>query len=55
MWKIIKTETGKTNQELRVQSLEINNTIADNHTMITNTINKNSVSVALSINNKQQR
>jgi len=41
MWKIIKTGTDKTNQELRVQSLKINNAITDNHTMITNTFNKN--------------
>jgi hypothetical protein len=54
MWKIIKTETDKTNQEMRVQSLKINNTITDNHTMTTNTFNKNFISVADSINNKQQ-
>jgi len=27
MWKIIKTETGKTNHKLGVQSLKINNAI----------------------------
>ena len=51
MWKIIKTETDKTNQELRVQSLKINNTITDNHTMITNTFNKYFISVADSVIN----
>jgi hypothetical protein len=40
MRKIIKTETDKTNQELRVQPLKINDTITDNHTMITYTFNK---------------
>ena len=51
MWKVIKTETDKTNQELRVQSLKINDTITDNHTMITNTFNKYFLSVADSIIN----
>jgi len=31
MWKIIKTETGKTNHKLGIQSLKINNTITDDH------------------------
>ena len=37
MWKIIKTETDNTNQELGVNSQKINDTVTDNHTMITNT------------------
>jgi hypothetical protein len=36
-WDIIKTETGKTNHKLGVQSLKINNTKTDNHIMIANT------------------
>jgi hypothetical protein len=51
MWKIIKTETDKTNQELRVQSLKITDTITDNDTMITNTFNKYFISVEDSIIN----
>jgi len=35
MRKIIKTEKDKTNQELRVQPLKINDTITDNNTKIT--------------------
>ena len=49
MWKIIKTDTGKTNQKLGVQSLKINNTVTDNHTMIDNTFNTYFISVADSI------
>ena len=51
MWKIIKTETDKTNQELRAQSLKINDTVTDNHTMITNTFNKYFISVTDSVIN----
>ena len=39
VFKIIKTETGKTNHKLGVQSLKIKNTMMDNHIMIDNTIN----------------
>jgi len=49
MWKIIKTETGKTNRKLGIQSLKINNMITDNHVMIANTFNKYFVSVVDSI------
>ena len=55
MWKIIKTETDKTNQELRVQSLKINNAITDNYTTITNTFNKYFISVADSVINNVKR
>ena len=47
MWKIIKTETGKTKHKLGIQSL--NNMITDNHIMIANTFNKYFLSVADSI------
>jgi len=47
--EVIKTETGKTNHELGIQSLKINNTITDNHIMIANTFNKYFLSVADSI------
>jgi len=40
MWKIIKTETAKTNHKLGVLSMKINNTMTDNHIMIANTFNK---------------
>ena len=52
MWKIIKTETSKTNK-LGVQLLKMNNnTVTDNHVMIANTLNKYLISVADSdINN----
>jgi len=39
-WKIIKTETDKTNHKLGVQSLKINNIIVDNHVINANTFNK---------------
>ena len=48
-WKNIKTETGKTNHKLGVQSLKINNTIMDNHVMIANTFNKYFISVTHAI------
>jgi hypothetical protein len=40
IWKIFKTETDTTNHKLRVQSLKINDTITNNHIMITNTCKK---------------
>jgi hypothetical protein len=49
MWKIIKTETGKTNHKLGVQSLKISDTVMDKHVMIANTFNKYFVSVTDSI------
>ena len=49
MWKIIKTETGKTNHKLGVQSLKINNAVTDDHIMIDNAVNRYFISVANSI------
>ena len=49
MWKIIKTETGKTNCKLGVQSVKIGDTLTDNHIMIANTFNKYFTSVTDSI------
>jgi hypothetical protein len=49
MWKIIKTETGKTKHNLGIQSLKINNMVTDNHVMIANTFNKYFISVTDSI------
>jgi len=49
MWKIIKTETGKTNHKLGVQLLKISDTVMDNHVMIANTFNKYFISVTDSI------
>jgi len=49
IFKIIKTETGKTNHKLGVQSLKINNKITDNHIVIAYTFNKYFISVAHSI------
>jgi hypothetical protein len=49
MFKIIKTETGKTNHKFGVQSLKINNKIMDNHIVIAYTFNKYFISVAHSI------
>jgi hypothetical protein len=46
MFKIIKTETGKTNHKLGVQSLKINNKITDNHIAIAYTFNIYFISVA---------
>ena len=49
MWKIIKTETGKTNHKLGVQLLKISDTVTDKHIMIANTFNKYFISVTDSI------
>jgi len=45
------THQDKTNQELRVHSLKINDTITENHNMITNTFNRYFTSVPDSIYN----
>ena len=52
MWKIIITETGKTNHKLEVQSLKINNKITDNHVMIANTI-KQIIHISSRLNHEQ--
>ena len=49
VWKIIKTETAKTNHKLGVQSLKINNIMTDNHIMIADIFNRYFISVADSI------
>jgi len=49
MFKIIKTETGKTKHKLGVQSLKINNKIRDKHIVIAYTFNKYFISGAHSI------
>jgi hypothetical protein len=51
-WKIIKTETSKTNHKLGVQLLKIINNIINNTITIANTLNKYFISIAdLVINN----
>ena len=40
MWKIIKTETAKTNHKFGFQSLKISNTMTDNHVIVADTFNK---------------
>ena len=49
VFKIIKTETGKTNHKLGVQSLKINYKITDNHIVIAYTFSEYFISVAHSI------
>ena len=49
MWKIIKTETAKTNHKFGFQSLKISNTMTDNHVIVADTFNKYFISVADSL------
>lgn len=50
-WKIIKTETSKTNHKLGVQLLKIINNINNNTITIANTLNKYFISIADSVIN----
>jgi len=54
-WKIIKTETSKTNHKLAVQLLKIINNIINNTITIANTLNKYFISIADSVINNIKR